>query len=177
MDFKSYFNKESKVLSEAYSPEYENKMVQIFNKAIRDELEAAINYKIMAEQIFGSDVSLIKKDLEEHGKEEFSHFNEFIAYAADHSILNKLKFEIRTALVNPQELPKDVQGIIQFSQDLETNAMNDYKAAAELACSVKDRETRMFFEELMKDEQKHFDSISDLDGSNRARKINEVKDV
>ena len=170
MKFKKFINTD---LTEAYTPEYEAQMVQIFNKAVRDELEASISYKIMAEQIQGPGINEIREELEEHAKEEFQHFQEFIAFAASHSMLNQIKFEIRTDYVNPSTLPTDVSGIVQFTQDLETEAYNDYKRAAMLAKENLDPETKMFFIEKMKDEMRHFDDISALDKTKRTRKIGE----
>jgi len=83
MKFKNFLNTTD--LTEEYSPEYEAMMIQVFNKAVRDELEASISYKIMAEQIQGPGINEIKEELEKHGKEEFEHFQEFIAYASNHS--------------------------------------------------------------------------------------------
>ena len=170
MKFKKYIKTN---INETYTPEYEAQMVQIFNKAVRDELEASISYKIMAEQIQGPGINEIKEELEEHAKEEFQHFQEFIAYAASHTILNKITFEIRPNYVNPSTLPTDVSGIVQFTQDLETEAYNDYKRASMLARENFDTETEMFFIEKMKDEMRHFDDISALDKTKRTRKIGE----
>lgn len=170
MKFKKFITND---LKESYTPEYEAQMVQIFNKAVRDELEASISYKIMAEQIQGAGINEIKEALEEHSKEEFTHFNEFIAYASSHSMLNSIQFEIRTPLVNADSLPTTVEGIVQFTQDLETEAYNDYKNAAQVAAQNKDIETKMFFVEKMQDEMKHFDAVSNLDKTKRTRRIGE----
>jgi len=156
---------------EEISQDYEAQMVQIFNKAVRDEIEASVGYRVMAESIQGTGV-LIKKELSEHSVEEFEHFNQLIIYASNHGFLQKLDYNTRGTFMTPQELPTNLEGIVQFTQDLEKEAYTDYKAAAELANSVGDSETRLFFETLMQEELKHYDHISDHD-ENSKRSLND----
>ena len=164
------------IISESYNPSYEEVMIGIFNKALRDELEASINYKIMAEQIVGPGINAIKQELLDHSKEEFEHFNQFVSYASDHDFLERVEFSIRTEMVNPKDLPTNVDGIVEFTQNLEMDAYNDYKNAAVIAEEEGDMETRMFFEELMKDEMGHYDDVSNLSPNSKPRKLNEEKE-
>lgn len=159
---------------EEISQDYESEMIEIFNIAIRDEIESSIMYKIMAEQLVGPGVNSIKKELEEHSKDEFEHFNKLITYASNHGLLNKLKYEIRQEFVNSESLPTTKDAIVQFTQDLERDAAKLYKNSAERADDEGDTETRIFFEELMKEELGHFDDISSLDKSQYGRRLNEI---
>jgi len=137
---------------EEINQEYETKMIQIFNKAIQDEIQAAVSYKILAENI---DNFHIKKEIQEHADEEYKHYSELIEYAANHNILNKLTYTPRV-----ESLPTDEAQIIDYIQELETEAYKLYKESADIANQEGDTETRLFFEELMRDEMKHFDDLS-----------------
>ena len=93
-------------LFEEINSEYEQQMIIIFNKLIRDELEASINYKIMAESIIGAGANAIKTELQAHAYDEFEHFNKLVSYASNHGILSSLEFEVRKELIVPEYLPK-----------------------------------------------------------------------
>lgn len=155
----------SKNINEA-AGDYKSEMISIFNKAIRDELGSAISYKAMAEKISGAGNSKLREELAEHGVEEFEHFNELIEYAATHGILNELTIDIdESVIVNA---PSDVQGMIDFSQNLETLAISDYTAAAKLAHKNGDFETFEFFRDLSSDEEGHYDDIAVYTGKTRS---------
>lgn len=160
-------------LFEEISTSYEKEMINLFNKFIRDELETTINYKIMAESVSG-DANIIKKELQEHAYDEFEHFNKLVNYASNHGILHHLEFEVRKVFTSPGELPTETKGIVQFTQDLEKAAAKDYKDAAECADDEGDTETKLFFEELMKEELKHYDDIASIVKGQYGRKLNEV---
>ncbi len=160
-------------LFEEINPSYETEMINIFNKSIRDELETSINYKIMSEDISGPD-TLIKKELQEHAYDEYQHFNKLIEYASNHGILQHLEFEVRKVFTSPEALPKDINGIVQFVQDLKKDAAKNYKDVAEIADDEGDTETKLFFEELMKEELRHHDEISNLIKGQFGRKLNDI---
>ena len=159
-------NNNGKRLFEAVDAEYQKKMVEIFNKAIRDELGASISYKAMAEKVYGAGNNKLREELIQHGKEEFEHFNELVSYAATHGILSDLILEVdEEVIVNA---PSDVKGIIKFSQDLEMEAIKDYRNAAKLAFENKDMETHEFFSELASDEETHYDDVAVYTGKTRS---------
>ncbi|MCD6435238.1 MAG: ferritin-like domain-containing protein [Clostridiales bacterium] len=161
-------------LFEEINPSYEREMINLFNKFTRDELETSINYKIMSESIVGEGANAIKKELQEHAYDEYQHFNKLIEYASNHGILQHLEFEVRKTFTTPEALPTDVKGIVEFTQSLEKEAAKDYKEAAELADEEGDTETKLFFEELMKEELKHYDDISNLHKSQYGRAFNDI---
>lgn len=161
-------------LFEEVSKSYQEEMIVLFNKFIRDELEASINYKIMSESVTGAGVNIIKKELAEHAMDEYNHFNALVEYASNHGIMQYLEFEVRKGLIVPGNLPTEIDGIVQFVQTLETDAAKDYKEAAEIADDEGDTETRLFFEGLMSDELKHYDDIANLHKGQYGRKFNSI---
>ena len=150
---------------EAVNQDYKNQMIEIFNKAIRDELSASISYKAMAEKIYGAGNSKLKEELIQHGNEEHEHFNELITYAASHGILKDLVISIDEKVIS--NAPSNVKGIINFSQNLELEAIKDYRNASKLAFENGDMETHGFFAELAGDEEGHYDDVSVYTGKTR----------
>ncbi len=147
---------------------YENEMINIFNSLIRDELEASINYRILAQKITDAP---IQSQLIEHSKEEFTHYGLLVEYAANHGILNNLEFQVRKEQTNPAQLPDVLFGVVEFVQNLETTAAENYKLAAKRADEEGDTETRLFFEKLMQEEFGHYDDIANIYKSKFGRKF------
>jgi len=144
---------------------YKSQMIEIFKKAIKDELSASISYKAMAEKVIGAGNSKFKEELLDHGKEEFEHFQELIEYAATHGILSELPLVLDEEVI--KNAPSETQAIITFTQNLEKEAIFDYTKASKLARDNDDIETFSFFKELTKDEQSHFDDIVIYTGETR----------
>lgn len=156
---------QSKFESIKQGEDYITKIVEIFNKAIRDELAAAISYQAMAEKIVGTGNSKLKEELAEHGTDEYNHFNKFLAYAAKHGFLERLTIDIdHNVIVNA---PSEVKSIIAFSQDLEVKAYEDYRTAAKFAFDNNDFETQKFLEEIAAEEEEHFDDVAIYTGQVR----------
>ena len=149
---------EQSFLFEEISTSYKSEMIDIFNKAIKDELHAAGLYQLIAGKI--QDSFKARDEIQQHGIEEYEHFTQLVKYATNHGIIESLNL---TLSLDTENMPSSVSDIIAYTQELETQAFTDYKNAAQLADEVGDSETRMFFEELMKDELRHFDDLGDLD--------------
>lgn len=152
-------------LFEAQGADYKKKMVEIFNKAVKDELGASISYKAMSEKVFGAGNNKLREELAQHGAEEYEHFNELIAYAATHGILESLNIDIDEAVISGA--PSDIKGMIKFSQDLELKAVKDYREASAYALENGDIETHEFFADLASDEETHFDDVAVYTGKTR----------
>ncbi len=138
-------------LFEEINQDYKEQMIQIFKKALKDEMEAVIFYKFQSEKYYKNEIDEILRDI---SQEEFQHFNELVSYASSHGILEFLN-DYKVELLPLTNITQDVL-------KLETEAINDYKNASEVANAVGDTETRMFFEELMKDETIHYDKIAKI---------------
>jgi len=141
---------------------YKEQIIQIFNKALKDELSASIAYKTMAEAVTDQPLS---EELAAHGTEEYEHFNSLIAYAHNHSVETSLIFGLDESVV--KGTPVERQQVIEFTQNLEKIAIADYKAGALLARKNDDIELEEFFIDLMKSEQSHFDDLAIWTGKNR----------
>lgn len=152
-------------LFEAQGTDYNKRMIEIFNKAVKDELGAAISYKAMSEKVFGAGNNKLREELAQHGVEEYEHFNELIAYAATHGILESLNIDIDESVIS--DAPADVKGMIKFSQDLELNAVKDYREASAYAFDNGDIETYEFFADLASDEEGHYDDVAVYTGKTR----------
>ncbi len=139
-----------KFLFEEISLDYKFKMIQIFNKAIKSEIQSAVIYKLLAEKIVGYD--RLKELFEQHSREEFAHFSKIVTYASTHGILGEIFFEEPT---NLQALPNLKEEILSFIQQLEEESIRDYINAANEADKEGDTETRIFFDGLFSEEVIH----------------------
>jgi bacterioferritin (cytochrome b1) len=153
-----------KILEELESG-YEDKILEVLNKAIKDELAAAISYIAMSEKVYGQGNSKLRDELAEHGKEEYEHFTEIISFAAKHGLIDKLQLEVDMNVI--KNAPSDPKKIIDFSQNLELQAIEDYRKASAYAKDNGDFETHEFFAELAGDEEEHYDEIAVYTGKSR----------
>jgi ferritin len=145
---------------------YKDELVKSINKALRDEISASIGYKAMSELAKGDKLT---QAMSAHSNEEFAHFGAILSFSLNHGL--KVTTEIDTKVVN--EYPIDDDKMIPFVQNLETNAIADYKAIALMAREEGDLETESFFIEIMNDEIGHYDELSAL--SKSVRGVNETK--
>lgn len=134
--------------------DYSKRIVEIFQKAIRDELTASAVYQKASAMLSGPGSDEIKEHLQEHAKEEYQHYSEFIDYASRHNFLNDLNIILDQNSLNPKG--NDYE-IVKFTQDLEMIAAQDYKNAADFCFKHNDTETYEFFKEKLADEIRHFD--------------------
>jgi ferritin len=145
---------EQSFIFEDISSEYKNKMIQIFKKAVHDELESVVLYKYLSEIIEHP----VSDELQDHSEEEFSHFNKLIKYASTHGIIEYIDVNLSFSPV-PSITTEDA---VNKTQELETIAISDYKQASEIADEEGDTETKMFFIDLMKEEMEHYDDIQQM---------------
>ena len=144
-------------LFEDITEDYKHLMVQVFNKAIKDELQASTWYKILSER---AQQPALVQYLNDHSQEEHDHFKQLITYASNHAILEYLELDFTLSM-------PEVRDITAFTQGLEIQAAEDYKKIASQAKAVGDTETKLFFEEMMKDELRHYDEIAVLTSTKR----------
>jgi rubrerythrin len=154
-------------LFEEINVDYKNQMIQIFNKAIKDELEAMLFYRFMSEKFYENEIDEKLKDI---SNEEHQHFTEIVAYASNHGILKDIDFSVNILHnFNNVNTLKELLDIVLL---LEQQAFSDYKKASEIAEAQGDIESKIFFEELMKDEMHHYDALSKYSGITRG--FNEI---
>lgn len=144
---------------------YEKKVVELINKALKDELSAASSYQCMAEI---TENGTLAQELSEHADEEFAHYKKIIGFVFSHGLESKVNFSLDLEVSN--DFPDETTRIIEFTQELETQAMEDYRQIALLARENNDLETEAFFLGLMQEEQAHFDDLSRYNGTKRTLK-------
>lgn len=146
-------------LFEEIEGDYKDKMIKIFQKAIKDELSACSYYVHIAQKLEGFEGAELQEDFLKHAKEEYEHFNELLQYAADHGIIDNLEIGLfNYEKEHPVEI-KDINAVIDWKQNLEKGAMEDYLRAAEVAYERGDIMTRRFFEHMAEDERRHLDDL------------------
>lgn len=144
---------------------YEQQVVELINKALKDELSAASSYSCMS-QI--TENGTLAQELMTHASEEFNHYNQIIGFIYAHGLESKVNFSFDLEVAN--QFPSDTYSIIEFTQRLETEAMEDYRKIALLARENNDLETEAFFMGLMASEQTHFDDLARYNGGRRTLK-------
>ena len=141
---------------------YELQVVELINKALRDELSAASSYSCMSQT---TENGTLASELMAHASEEFGHYNQIIGFVYAHGLEEKVNFSFDLNVAN--QFPSDTFTIIEFTQGLETRAMEDYRQIALLARENNDLETEAFFMGLMAAEQTHFDDLARYNGGRR----------
>jgi len=145
----------------------EKTYIGMIEKSIKDELSAVISYVIMANVLEGTDAEGdVSAHLLEHADDEYVHFKELIAYANNHGVLDKIKIEIDSELVN--NLPSELEDVVELTQELETGAIELYNEMANVALDARDFETYDFAKDAMTDEMGHFDDFSIWSGDVRS---------
>ena len=134
---------------------YKEKIVELLNKALKDELSASIAYKCMSEL---TENGTLAEELLAHSGEEYGHYNRILSYVFSHGLEGDIRIILDLEVSNLY--PKDTKGIIKFTQDLEIEAIEDYRRGALLARENDDLETEELFKGLMSEEQGHFDDLS-----------------
>jgi bacterioferritin len=61
--------------------------------------------------------------------------------------------------LRPVKIAADLSGLLQNNQQLETDIIELYLSAVRHCASVGDHDSRVFFEELLKEEQQHHDDL------------------
>jgi len=142
---------------------YEEKLINLFNKVLKDEISASVLYRILANK---SSSPKLQEELTKHAEEEYTHFNKLIDYISNHGLLESVNYSLDQEIINNTSCESLV--ILNIVQELEKIAIEDYKFGALLARDNKDIETESFFLDLMKEEQQHFDDLALLNGQKRS---------
>lgn len=142
--------------------------IEMFQKALSDELTAVLTYNKMAQSLFiGLDEQRVAEHLIEHADEEYAHHKELQDYAQRHGFQSKLDFsKINQDIFNNAPLGNMKEAML-YHQELETGAIADYKALSLFGEEHDNPEVYEFFRELMNDEMVHFDDIADWTGQSR----------
>lgn len=144
---------------------YKDKLIALFNKALRDEYTAVLIYDKMSGFLKGIKGSEIAKELIAHSAEEHAHAQKISNFMSIHGLEGGVVFTIDQDRVSNS--PEDLDGIIEETQDLETEAAELYSEIVGLARENGDVETCSFAKSILKDELEHFDDIAVITGESR----------
>jgi ferritin len=146
---------DSDTYSELDKSQYKEKVIGLINKALTDEITAASVYLAMAQVAPSENIA---KQLEEHAQDEFDHYKKLITFAYAHGFGQSLEFNMEYS--NANDIPEEIDEILDIVQSLEQEAIQDYKTIALIAREQNDIETEEFFMDLMEDEMSHFDELA-----------------
>lgn len=148
-----------------FSEEYKEAVIELINIAVASEVSSASAYLCMAEM---TDNGTLAAELSAHAMEEFGHYKRIIGFLYAHGLEEYVSFQMDLDVSN--DFPVDKSEIVAFTQMLETQAIEDYRTIALLARENDDLETEVFFTQLMKEEQGHFDDLARYNGERRVLK-------
>jgi len=144
--------------------------MELFQKAISDELTAVAAYNKMAQSLYiGLDEQRVADHLIEHADEEHGHWKELQDFAQRHGFQKELNFSlIHKEIFDNAPTNGNITEALMYHQELETGAITDYQALALFGEENNSPEVYEFFNELMHDEMKHFDDFADWTGQSRS---------
>ena len=73
---------------------YEEKLITLFNKALKDEYTAVLIYDKMASFLVGVKGTAVAKELTTHAKEEHAHAQKIVCYMTNHGLEGDMVFTI-----------------------------------------------------------------------------------
>lgn len=137
-----------------------NEFEELFQKAINDELSATVLYLRASNELDGAEHDYFRQQMAEHANDEFGHFKDLLDIAANRDI----KYTVK---LTPDALKPINEKVIEFTQTLETNAIEDYKNLVEMTQEMKEFDLNEKFREILADETEHFDDIGLINGDVR----------
>jgi len=143
--------------------EYKQFISDSFSSLISDEVSASILYLIVSNFLGVS----LGKVLKEHSAEEHKHASKLIDYAINHGIV----FDI--SLEGNENIDYSVQGLLQHVENLEEDAIQDYKTMSLVANKYGDVELYELMKDIMMDETEHYDELAVY--IEKVRKVGYVK--
>jgi len=139
---------------------YQLKLNEMLGKLLTNEISASSMYVEASGYI--TDITLSKEILT-HAEEEFGHFQKLMKFCINHGLKTNYDFD-RTVI---KKVPKNKKQIIKLIQNLEQQAIQDYKEATIFARQNNDIEAEALFTEIMNDEIEHFDDLAQETGQTR----------
>lgn len=128
-----------------------DKSIELLNRAVADELQAVHQYLYfhfhLADQGFGPLAALFKRiAIEEMGHVE--HLAERILF---------LKGDVRMELAGPVEPITDPEAMLRKAAAMEDSSADEYNQFALECAAVADSASKQIFEQLVQDEERHYD--------------------
>ena len=87
--------------------------IELFQKAVQDELTASIVYIKMAKSLKGFDGTVVAEHLVEHADEEYEHYKKLIDFAEKHGYIDQIDFtKIDKDVINNAPLGDEMKAIL-----------------------------------------------------------------
>lgn len=132
-----------------------DKSIELLNKAIADELAAVHQYMYFHfhcdDQAFDLLANLFKKT----AIEEMLH----VERLAERILF--LGGEVEMEVAHPTKKIHDVREMLKLAAEMETSSMDDYNEWANVCAQHADSVSKKLFEDLVVDEERHFDQYDD----------------
>jgi len=132
----------------------DQKVLGYLGRALSLELSAVQQYSTQARLVASWGLSEAAASLRKEADEELQH--------ADRIIERMLAIGVAPggSQLRPVKLAADLSGLLLANQQFEADVIQLYQSAARHCASAGDHDSRMFFEELLKEEQQH---LAELD--------------
>lgn len=127
------------------------KSIELLNKAVADELAAVHQYMYWHFHCDDQGFDLLASLFKRTAVEEMLHVEKL----ADRILF--LKGDLVMAVAEPVKPVKDVEKMLKMAADMESGSAKDYNKWAIECTQNADSQSKQIFEELVADEERHFD--------------------
>lgn len=141
-----------------------NEFQLLFQKVLNDEISAVILYQRLANEMIGQEFDYFRDQMSEHAKDELEHFNDLLEIAANRGISYTVNL---TEDANLPITSETAELLVLRTQELETNAISDYKTLIKMCKELQEFELGKKFKEILEDEGEHFDDVAMVTGQVR----------
>ncbi|MCF8261717.1 MAG: manganese catalase family protein [Melioribacteraceae bacterium] len=127
------------------------KSIELLNKAVADELHAVHQYMYFHFHCDDQGYDLLAGLFKKTAVEEMMH----VEHLAERILF--LKGDVKMELLNKVEQLRDVQDMLKMAAKMEEDSAHEYNVWANEASAAVDSVTKKIFEDLVADEERHFD--------------------
>jgi len=127
----------------------DEKVLGYLGSALSLELSAVQQYSTQARLVAAWGLNEAAASLDREAEEELRHANRII------DRMLELGVTPNASQLRPVKLAAYLTALLQINQQLESDIVQLYHSAAQYCASVGDHDNRVFFEELLKEEQQH----------------------
>ncbi|MCF8413247.1 MAG: manganese catalase family protein [Melioribacteraceae bacterium] len=127
------------------------KSIELLNKAVADELHAVHQYMYFHFHCDDQGYDLLAGLFKKTAVEEMMH----VEHLAERILF--LKGDVKMELLNKVEQLRDVQDMLKMAAKMEEDSAHEYNVWANEASAAADSVTKKIFEDLVADEERHFD--------------------
>jgi len=132
----------------------DQKILGYLGRALSLELSAVQQYSTQARLVASWGLSEAADNFRKESGEELQHANRIIERMLAVGVAPS------GSQLRPVRIAKDLSALLQFDQAFEAEVIQMYQSATRYCASVGDHDSRVFFEELLREEQQH---LAELD--------------